>query len=131
MVSVRDGLHTRRKFNPKAREDYERKEGNAAQVAQQRAPTVKGEIVASASGMSSQLLHPGPGDGANAPNKLPRQRRPLQEHEDPEQTFMEEFKVRVFLSQRPDARRKHARFSVVFSWTQVVVNNEVLPLFRP
>lgn len=44
--------------------------------------------------MSSQLLHQAGGASPRMRVALPRQRRPLHEHDDPEATFMREFEVR-------------------------------------
>lgn len=44
--------------------------------------------------MSSQLLHQPGGASPRTRVVLPRQRRPLHEHDDPEATFLREFEVR-------------------------------------
>jgi hypothetical protein len=49
---------------------------------------------ATTEGMSSQLLQKAGGASPRTRVALPRQRRPLHEHDDPETTFMREFEVR-------------------------------------
>jgi hypothetical protein len=90
--------HTRAPTDPPALEDDERGARRAFDEAA-RAIEVKEEMTSQLTReMSSQHLH-GPnlharGIASRTHVTLPRQRRPLHEHEDPEKTFMEEFEVR-------------------------------------
>ena len=86
--------HSSVHLDPPAQVDYEESVGRA--LGDARAPVEpEGESSQpTTEEMSSQLLRMSGGASPRTRVALPRQRRPLHEHDDPETTFMREFEVR-------------------------------------
>ena len=78
-------------LDPPALADYE---GSARRALDDARALAEPEGQPTTEEMSSQLLRTSGGASPRTRVALPRQRRPLHEHDDPETTFMREFEVR-------------------------------------
>jgi hypothetical protein len=78
-------------LDPPALADYE---GSARRALDDARALAEPEGQPTTEEMSSQLLRMSGGASPRTRVALPRQRRPLHEHDDPETTFMREFEVR-------------------------------------